>query len=366
MTKTAALCFFLLLPSAARAAAGATPARTVRLGYFIGGRTTLFGRAFAAGCFDREGVRVELTTRRLRGGLMKVPKRLKQVAELETDDRFGKLSGGEILSMIAEDKLDGGLVGEASFLQAAGDSEPVVAVALLGHDEKGAPDHAIVLRKDVVIRSTADFSGLTLITRRAGPGDALFFREFLRSEGVPEGSVRILDQVDDDQVEPMLLSGKADGGYLHLMRIDHLLRSGDVYIYRPMNWMDAEVSQALLVFRRDFLEKHRDLVLKIVAGYIKRIAYERTIPARLKETTRSNGKTGVMRLNSPGMSLPVYDYPPRLRLYLLREMQAMMSRYGRLKSAPDLGAFVDESIVETVWRGVRPPRFRRPGSRRSR
>ncbi|MBI4802421.1 MAG: hypothetical protein HY796_07855, partial [Elusimicrobia bacterium] len=39
---------------------------TVKLGYFIGGRTTLFGRAFADGYFDKEGVRVELITRRLR------------------------------------------------------------------------------------------------------------------------------------------------------------------------------------------------------------------------------------------------------------------------------------------------------------
>jgi ABC-type nitrate/sulfonate/bicarbonate transport system substrate-binding protein len=341
------LCAVMLAAAGPRPAAAADRADgTVRLGYFIGGRTILFGRAFADGAFEREGVKIELTTRRLRGGLVKVPRDLKKVAGLEKDGRYGKMKGGEILALMAAGELDGGLVGEASFIEAAQAGQPVVAVALLGHDRKDEPGHAIVLRKGVVISSAAGFAGLTMITRRAGPGDALFFREFLRKEGVPESSVKIIDQVDDDQIEPMLKDGRADGGYLHLMLISHLLESGGVYVYRPMNWLNAEVSQALLVFRRDFLEKRRSDVLKIVAAYAKRVAYENALPGPALEGTYRRGKTGLMKLDSEDMSLPVYDYPPKVRMDLVNEMQGMMLAHGLLKGTTDLGLFVDTGAVD--------------------
>ncbi len=324
----------------------------VRLGYFIGGRTSLFGRAFADGSFEREGVRVELTTRWLRGPLAILPLSLEKVAALEKDGRFGKMKGSEIIDLVSAGELDGGLVGEASFIKAAIAGKPVVAVALLGHDVKDAPGHGIVLRKGIVIKSPADFRGLKLISRRAGPADALFLREFLRQEGVPERDVKITDQVDDDRIEPMLKKREADGGYLHLMLISHLLESGEVYVYRPMNWVNPETSLALLVFRRDFLEAHRGLAVKVAEGYMKRIAYERAIPHDRREKTRRAGKTGLMELDSGGMSLPVYDYPPKVRTVLLDEMQELMKVHGLLKGTTDLSGFVDAGVVDEALRAL--------------
>lgn len=326
--------------------------RPVRLGYFIGGRTTLFGRAFADGCFDREGVRVELITRRLRGPLMKVPESLKEVAELEKDRKFGKMTGTEIVDMIARGELDGGLIGDGAFQDATHDGKPIKAVALLGHDRKDSPGHGIVLRKGVVVKKPSDFSGLRLITRRAGPGDLIFLKEFLRKEGIPEKSVTITDQVDDDKIQELLQNGKADGGYLHLMTIARLVKRKDVYVYRQMDWVNPEVSLVVLVFRNDFLEKNRDLARRVIAGYMKRIAYENALPEHKREKTRKDGKTGVMDLDFQGMSLPVYDYPPKVRPELLDEMQRLMVAHGLLKGTTDLSVFVDTGVVDEVWSGV--------------
>lgn len=337
-----------------RAPAAAEPEPpTVRLGYFIGGRTTLFGRAFADGCFDREGVRVELITRRLRGPLMKVPKSLKEASALEHDRMFGKMTGTEIVAMLSRGELDGGFIGDGAFQEAAHSGRPIVAVALLGHDSRDAPGHGIALRKGIRIRKPSDFAGLKLITRRAGPGDLLFLKEFLRKEGVPEKSVTITDQVDDDRIQAMLRDGRADGGYMHLMTIARLVEHKDVYVYRPMNWLNPEISLVLLVFRRDFLAANRDAVKKIVAGYMKRIAYENALPAHKREKTRRDGKTGVMNLDFQGMSLPVYDYPPKVRPELLDEMQRLMVAHGLLKGTTDLSRFVDTGVVDEVWPGVR-------------
>lgn len=322
----------------------------VRLGYFIGGRTILFGRAFADGAFDREGVKVELTTRWLRGALVKVPENLEKVKALEKEGGFGKMTGTEIIDLMDKGVLDGGLVGEGSFLKAVHGGSQLAAVALLGHDAKDSPGHGIVLRKGVVIKKPEDFAGLTLLSRRAGPSDALFLREFLRREGVPEKSVTIIDQVDDDQIPPMLKEGRADGGYLHLMALSRLVEDKSVYLYRPMNWVNPELSLALLVFRRDFLKEHGDLAVKIVAGYAKRIAHERTIPPEQRQKSRKgkHGKTGVMEMDFRDMSIPVYDHPPKVRLELLDEMQSLMVAHGLLKGATDLGGFVDAGVVEAA------------------
>ncbi|MBI4803363.1 MAG: ABC transporter substrate-binding protein, partial [Elusimicrobia bacterium] len=334
---------------------------TVKLGYFIGGRTTLFGRAFADGYFDKEGVRVELITRRLRGALMKVPKDLKEVAALEHDRMFGKMTGTEIVAMIERGELDGGLIGDGTFQEAAYSGKPIVAVALLGHDRADAPGHGIVLRKGIKIRNPGDFTGLKLITRRAGPGDLLFLKEFLRREGIPEKTLTITDQVDDDRIHALLKTGKADGGYMHLMTIARLVKEKDVYVYRPMNWVNPEISLVLLVFRKDFLQGRRDLAVKTVAGYMKRIAYERSLPAHKREKTRKDGKTGIMALDFQGMSLPVYDYPPRVRIELLEEMQKLMATHGLLKGTTDLSGFVDTAVVEEAWSQSRPARGAEPG-----
>lgn len=209
-------------------------------------------------------------------------------------------------------------------------------------------------RQGIVIRSPADFAGLKLITRRAGPGDALFLREFLRQEGVPETSVTIMDQVDDDQQRPLLREGKVDGGYLHLITIANLIKIKKVYVYRPMNWLNPEISLAVLAFRKDFLSKHRDLVVKIVSAYTKRIGYERTIPEAKLEKTRKHGRTGMMKLDVHGMSLPVYDYPPKVRVELLKEMEHVMILHGLLEGTTDIGLFVDNSAVEAVWKDLNP------------
>ena len=253
----AALCFLASAAFFIRARNGQADreaGRVVRLGYFLGGRTNLFGRAFADGYFDREGVNVELNTRWLGGEPLKMPKDTAEVAALQGGGHFSKITGTEIVDMITRGELDGGLIGDGAFQAAVHEGKPVVAVALLGHDRKDAPGHGIILRRGIVIRKPSDFSGLKLITRRAGPGDLIFLKEFLRKEGIPEKSVAITDQVDDDRIHRMLRDGKADGGYMHLMTIARLVDRKDVYVYRQMDWVNPEISLVVLVFRNDFLK----------------------------------------------------------------------------------------------------------------
>lgn len=263
------------------AAPGAQPASdaketAVRIGYFHGGRVNMIYRAYIAGFFRQEGVNVKLYTKDLKGEkLYEVPQsndEMKRLSKGKWD--FGKISGTEIVDMMARGDIDGGTIGESSFIYAVSKQAPIVAVAMLGYNRD--PGKAILIRKGVNISKPQDLKGKTLISRRAGPGDVIFLREFIESMGLdPKKDLKIIDHVSEDDADSWIKDGKIDGGLYHLVQTKKLVESGDAYVYRPMDWMDSRLSHAVLVFRKDYLDGHRPEVQKIVNAYVKRVAYEK-------------------------------------------------------------------------------------------
>lgn len=336
-------------------AGGGSPsadADVVKLGYFHGGRSNMIYRTHLFGFFEKEGVKVELHTKILREpGLVKVPsdhqemrRRVKRSKRL-----FGKMSGIEIVDKMKKGVLAGGVVGEASFVYCVHRGDPITAVAMLGHDVKGLPGKAIMLRNGLVIRSPEDFRGKTLASRRAGPGDAIFLREFLKDIGMlGDPTIRIIDQMDEDRYRRNLATGKIDGGLSHLKTAQRLVRRRAGYVYRRMDWMNPEISHALLVFRKDFLEGRPEAARKIVTAYMRRIRFEKDLPE--ERINRSWDKGLMMEGTFRGMSIPRYDYPPLVRMDLLEEMQALLLEYGKIKEKRDLSPHVDNGMLEDVHR----------------
>jgi len=325
-----------------RAEPPAVSTAPVRLGYFHGGRTNLLYRAFTHGCFDAAGVGVELYSKAeiREKGFEKVPRDAWYEGET-----VGKATGVQIVDRVARGEFDGGAIGEASFLDAVARGEPVVAVALLGHQSTDKPGHAILLRSGVAIRSPADFRGKTLISRRAGPMDAALLREFVLKLGLdPDKDVKILPQVYEDEAESLLKEGKADGGLFHLLTAKDLIERKIAYIYRPMDWADPQMMQALLVFNRDFLKRSPDKVQRIVDAYVDRIAYERALPDAEKD--RSGVKGLMMAEDYQGLSIPTFDPVPKVRPEVLLESERLLVKHGALKRTLDLGPFIDNGFVE--------------------
>jgi len=329
----------------------------VKLGYFHGGRVNMIYRAYINKFFDREGIDVALYTKDLRepdlyklsSDFAKAQKMLKRV------EFSGKISGIEIIEKIVAGELDGGTVGESSFAYCASQGMPIVAAAMLGHDVAESPGKGIVLRKGLVINSPEDFKGKTLISRRAGPGDPIFLREFLKSIGLAhEKSIKIIDGVFEDEAISLLQQGKIDGGLYHLRAMIPIIEGGVGYLYRSMTWMNPELSHALLVFRKDFLKKNPEQVQKIVNAYIKRVEYERNLPEN--QINKSRDKGLMMKLYFKGMSIPQYDMPPRVRLDLLNQMQELLLGYGKIKEKTDLKDFIDNSFVDQAYRKIKVTR----------
>lgn len=323
----------------------------VRLGYFHGGRSVMIYRTHVFGFFAQENAEVELHTKWLdEDKLFQIPPDFGQAEAMRSGRRFfGKIDGMEIIQKMLAGELDGGTVGESSFLSYASKGAPIVAVAMLGHDVAGQGGKGIVFRNGVVIRSPEDLKNKTLVSRRAGPGDAIFLREFLESVGMAsEKSITILDQLDEEEVERLLEEGKVDGGLYHLRTMRRLIeKKRAAYVYRTMDWMNPELSHSLLVFRKDFVSDRPDAVEKIVRAYVKRIQFERELPEEARR--KPQDKSLMMDLTFEGMTIPDYDLPPLVRLDLLREMHRLLVKYKFSATDPHLPDFIDNRFVEKAY-----------------
>lgn len=114
----------------------------------------------------------------------KVPKSYEEMQKRRRGDGnkktyFGQVTGTTLIEAMEKGILDGGTVGESSFVYAVSTGRPIVVVAMLSHDTIEMPGRDILMRKGVVINRPEDFKDKVLISRYVGPGDSIFLKEFL-------------------------------------------------------------------------------------------------------------------------------------------------------------------------------------------
>ena len=158
------------------------------------------------------------------------------------------------------------------------------------------------------------------------------------------------DKVPDDMQVEFLRNGQADAAFMHMNGIPQIEGSEIGRIYRPMDWMNPELSHALLVFRRDFVEQYPEKVQAVVDAYVKRIAYEDGLS---EEERHKPGDFGIqIAKHYKGLSLPIFDYPPFVCVDLLQGMQKLLLEYGDIDKTVNINDFVDNSFVEKTWREI--------------
>lgn len=326
---------------------------SVRIGYFHGGRTHLFFRAYINDYFEKENVGVRLFTKALyKDGISEVPKDYLGFKNIQQEeDSFGRMTGIEIVEEIEKGNLDGGTIGEASFVTSINNGSPIVAVATLGHDEKGAPAHAFLLRKGLTVKTPDDLKGKTFISRYSGPLDRVMVREFLESNGLRVDDVNIVDDVMDDELSEGFEKGAVDGGYYHFHWIKKFVNKDDVaYVYRKLDWVDPESSMALLVFHREYIEKNYEKVQKIVDAYVKRIDYEKKLSLEERRQPKEFGLQMVDYDSIEGMNIPQYSLPPKLNLDLLIQVQDLLLKYGEVNKRINIEDYLDHGFVDKAMK----------------
>lgn len=330
--------------------------KPIKISYFSGQRTSVLYKAYIDRYFDSEGIGVELYTRNLDEDSFYIISKNHEITRKKMltkytegkDTKFGTVRGTKIIEAIDKGKFEGGTSGESSFVYQVVRGSPVVAVAMLGHDVIDAPSRAIIMRKEVIINKPEDFKGKMLVSRRAGPGDVMFLREFIESIGLDSrNDVIVMEQMSLPKIRELLKKKAIDGFLGHFVESIGYIEKGDAYLYRRMDWMNPEISHALLVFRKDFVENHPDQVKKFIRAYMRRIKYEHSLSREERHKKADFGMQ--ISQHYKGLSLPVFDYPPLVRIDLLKEVQRLLLKYGFIDEEVDLKEFINNDFVREVY-----------------
>lgn len=327
---------------------------TLRIGYFLGGRTMLIYRAFIDNYFEKEKLNIVIVTKQLNSEIWMEYDQTNKNTILSIP-KNARATGNELFKLTKEKFTDMAFVGEASFLKACTAGEPIVAIAQLGADE-GDGGHAIVIKKGIKIKGPKDLEKIVWGSRRSSGGDDIFLKEFLLKEGVDLSKVKFIFNIDDDKINKFLKSGKIQGAYHHLMHVLIADPLDILYVYRSLNWVNPAVSQALAVVTREYYENNRSTLKKFIRAYMKRTAYEHSLPkkARSKGIDYAAEKPGYkmnleeMEVDYNGMNLPQYPKIPTIRKSINDEAVDMFYRHGFIDKKVDLTKCYDNSLVKEV------------------
>jgi ABC-type nitrate/sulfonate/bicarbonate transport system substrate-binding protein len=341
------------------------PGRPIRIGYFHGGRTALMLRLYVADGFAKKGLNVEYYAAALHSDKFKIiPKSIEKFNAGGTKV-VGKTKGTELINAMLAGKFDLAMVGESSFIYSIHAGTPIMAIAELGHDVKGEAGHVFMMRKGLKTGKPEDYFGKVVVSRRAGPGDAVFLREYLEYAGVnlktsavylkslprslaekrclPRDKVLIAEDVYEDEMRSGLRDGVIDGGYIHLMGVPQKLR--DFRIVNSLeDFANPELSHALLICTGDFLRANRARLTTLLEAYIERIKYEHGLS--YEERTRPQKKGLQMAMDLDGLNYPQYNLIPTVSTALLYEVDKLLVKHGFIdEKAVKIEDYVDNSLV---------------------
>lgn len=332
----------------------------IRVGYFHGGRTMLLYRALVSDYFEKEKLTAYFFTKQLRATTWD---KYDRTGDENTfiGRKAGKATGIELTDLLLKKEVDISFIGEAAFILACSQKKPIVAIAQLGADEVNEGGHSIVIRKGIKINSPKDLEKIVWGTRRSSGGDDIFLKEFLYQEGVDLSKVKIISGIDDDEITKFIKKGKIQGAYHHLMMVRNDEINGILYTYRKLDWVNPAISQAIAIVSRDYYENNRETLKKFVRAYMKRTAYEKSLPEEerrksVKLEKRKGFKLSLyeLEMDHKGMNLPQYPLIPIMRKDVSDEALDMFVRHKFIEKRIALEECYDNSIVLEVAKELYP------------
>lgn len=325
------------------------------LGHFIGSKTSVVGRAYWADQLNADEYRVELrVTQTLTDDMFRtMPNRLGTfLSEQERFPYLGRSTGPQILEEIRSGRLDGGLIGEGSFLAGLASGQDLVAIAMLGQDSADAPGKVVMIRDDLSVWDASGLRGKSVAIRAAGPADRAIFDEFLVTEGLDDGSVHVIDGVDHADIRNGLIDGCYDGVFVHLHAAERLARPGHAYRFRDFDWMDPAVSIAVVAVTRRTLHTKRAALEHFLTRVVQRIRYEETFPEVQRRRFDGNKLLRLDLLYFDGLNVPQNHLEPRVPIDQLEQMDGLLLQHGVYDRSVRPADHVDNSLVNTILRRI--------------
>ncbi len=262
-------------------------------------------------------------------------------------------AGPSAIEALFAGKLDITYIGPSpavnAYVKSGGDAVRVVAGAASG----GA---ALVVRSDSGIEKPEDFRGKKIASPQLGNTQDVALRSWLGANGLKlketGGDVRVLPLANADQVT-LLLKKEIDAAWTVEPWVSILTTSAGarVFLEESSLWPDGRYSTALVLVRREFLEKHPAIVKQFLAEHVRLTEWARSNPDEAKRVAREaieawTHKELPQAIVDSAWARLRFDTDP-LEASVLEQARAA-HRAGYLKKEPDLSGLFEPGPLKEV------------------
>jgi len=323
------------------------PGPPIELGYFHGGRAQLLYRAHLAGDFASHCLDLRLVAGRdAAGDLYRVPAEHQTFQAALDSKSVARWSSASIVQAIADGELDGGAVGEAELIAAVSRGLPITAVATLGINRAETPGFALLLRTGTELERAADLSALRIGVHSSAPFDLVLARELVRKLTTRGRAPTLIEMESPRRITEALRSGELNGAFCHYRAAKELVEASVATLHRRLDWVDAGLSHALLVFHNTFLDRRARDLERLLAAYQERIHQEAELPPEERRRMRGEGPTIADDSAELGLGIPVWEPHPRVDAARLEQVQELMVANGLLADRSDLYPHIDNRFLD--------------------
>jgi NitT/TauT family transport system substrate-binding protein len=264
-------------------------------------------------------------------------------------------AGPAAVEALFANAIDAAYVGPNPAINAYQKSDGQAVRIIAGAASGGA---ALVVKPSIT--SAADLRGKKLATPQLGNTQDVALRSWLRSHGLKTtleggGDVSVLPQ-DNAQTLDTFKAGQIDGAWVPEPWATRLVieGGGKILIDEATLWPGGRYPTTELVVRKDFLDRHRDVVKRLLQAHVAEIAKaaadpagsQTSVNAAIEKITGKALKEAVLR---DAWSRLTFTYDPLLSA--LQQSTANAQSLGLLKSK-DITNIADLSVLNEVLRAA--------------
>jgi NitT/TauT family transport system substrate-binding protein len=253
------------------------------------------------------------------------------------------------------DAIDASYVGPNPAINAFQKSQGEAIRIIAGAASGGA---ALVVKPSIT--SASDLKGKKLATPQLGNTQDVALRAWLRSKGLGTtlqggGDVQILPQ-DNSQTLDTFKSGQIDGAWVPEPWATRLVieGGGKILVDEASLWPGGRYPTTELVVRKDFLDRHPDVVKKLLEAHVAEIGKAAADPAGSQTTVNNavkqiTGKALKEAVLSNAWGRLTFTYDPLISA--LQKSAQDAKNLGLLKSA-DIHGIADLTLLNQVLRAA--------------
>lgn len=202
----------------------------------------------------------------------------------------------------------------------------------------------LIVRKDLKINDIKDLSGKKIAVPQYGNTQDMVLRGLLNKAGLKDankGGTVVIVQAENPDIKTLIDQGKIDAAIVPEPWATRILKEtqSTVFLNNKDLWKQGEYNSAVVIVRKEFADKNKELVAKFLKAHIEETQYinqnkekaKLAINSKLKEITGKSLSEDV--INTAFGNVQVTD---KLSRESIVEFAELSKQSGYLRNIPDL------------------------------